>query len=117
MTTATNTTGFDYMGEVLELDTALGYELLAEYRAAAAQLHEAKARAKAVELRIQETMQGFEHGAVNGMQVIHWPFVDSTSFDAKAFKETSPEHKALYEHFLKTKRTRRFKVDGTVGVD
>jgi predicted phage-related endonuclease len=108
---------FEWMGEVLELDPATGWELLAEYRAAAAQLHEAKARAKAIELRIMQTVQGYEHASINGQQVIHWPWVDSTSFDAKAFKEAGEEYRRLYEYFLKTKKTRRFKVDGTVGVD
>jgi len=48
--------------------------------------------------------------------VFNWTFVSSTSFNSKAFKE-DPERKALYDSFLVTKPTRRFKVDGTVGVD
>lgn len=106
----------EWMGERLDIDPAVGHRLLAEYRAAAAGLHAAKERAKAVEQEIQQTLQGFEHGAIDGQDFFHWTFVNSTSFDAKSFKE-DPERKALYDSFLVTKPTRRFKVDGTVGVD
>lgn len=106
----------EWMGERLDIDPAVGHRLLAEYRASAAALHAAKERAKAVEQEIQQTLQGFEHGAIDGQDFFHWTFVNSTSFDAKSFKE-DPERKALYEQFLVTKPTRRFKVDGTVGVD
>jgi len=106
----------EWQGERLEIAPQLGYRLLAEYRAAAAQLHDAKARASVVEQEIMELLGGFEHGAVNGQDVFNWTFVSSTSFNSKAFKE-DPERKALYDAFLVTKPTRRFKVDGTVGVD
>ena len=52
-----------------------------------------------------------------GRDVFDWPWVDSTSFDAKGFKESSQENLALYRAWCKTKKTRRFHVDGTVGVD
>jgi hypothetical protein len=120
MTTATtNTTPgtFTWEGERRDIAPAIGYALLAEYRANAAALHAAKEAAKATELKIQQALGGYEHGAVDGQDVFHWVFVDSTSFDAKAFKDAGPEYKALYEAFLRTKQTRRFRVDGTVGVD
>lgn len=107
---------FEWQGEVLDLDPEVGYTLLAEYRTAAAALHEAKRAAKAVEEKIMKTLGGYEHGAVDGQQVFHWPWVDSTSFNSKAFKE-DPKRKALYDSFLETKQTRRFRVEGTVGVD
>lgn len=108
---------FAYEGESKDIPPALGYTLLAEYRAAAKALHDAKERAKAIEAKIQQELGGYEYGKVDGSIVFSWPFVDSTTFQAKAFKESSPENKALYESFLVTKETRRFKVDGTVGVD
>lgn len=108
---------FAYEGEVKEIPPAKGYALLAKYREAAKALHTAKENAKQIEAEIMQELGGYEHGAVDGQIVFNWPFVDSTSFDAKGFKETSPEYKALYESFLVTKETRRFKVDGTVGVD
>lgn len=108
---------FGYEGEVKDIPASVGYQLLAEYREAAKALHAAKERAKQIEAAIQEELGGYEHGRVDGQIVFNWKFVDTTSFDAKAFKEASPEHKALYEAFLVTKETRRFKVDGTVGVD
>ena len=108
---------FDYEGEYLDLPAQEGYELLAEYRAAAKVLHEAKARAKEVEAKIQQRMGGYENARIDGQVVVTWHFVDTTSFDAKGFKESSPANKALYESFLVTKETRRFRVDGTVGVD
>lgn len=123
MTTATEDVAavkpdtFEWQGEVTAIDPELGWQLLAEYRQAAQVLHDAKARAKDVEQRIMRTLGGFEHGSINGQVVFDWPFVDSSSFDAKAFKEAGPEYKALYDHFMKTKTTRRFHVDGTVGVD
>lgn len=107
---------YEWMGEVKDLDPQRGWMLLAEYRSAAAALHAAKERAKAIEQEIMQELEGFEHGAINGQQVFHWPYVDSTSFDTKSFKE-DPTRKALYESYLVTKPTRRFKVDGTVGVD
>lgn len=107
---------FEWQGEVIDLDPAVGYALLAEYRANAAALHAAKQAAKETEQKIMQTLGGYEHGAVDGQQLFHWPIVNSTSFDAKSFKE-DPERKALYDAFLVTKPTRRFKVDGTVGVD
>jgi hypothetical protein len=108
---------FEWQGETLELDPQVGYTLLAEYRQAAAALATAKAEAKRIEEKIMEIVGGYENAAVNGQVIVTWPWVDSTSFDAKAFKDTSPEHKALYDAFLKTKKTRRFKVTGVVGVD
>lgn len=107
---------YEYAGETKEIPVARGYELLARYREAAQTLHDAKARAKAIEIEIMQELGGFEHGAVDGQEVFHWPFVDATSFDVSAFKE-DPERRALYQAFLVTKPTRRFKVDGTVGVD
>lgn len=118
MTTATKLTpaptAFDWEGERKDIPAARGYDLLARYRQAARALHVAKEEAKSIEAEIMQELGGFEHGAVDGVDVFNWPFVKSTSFDAKSFKET---HKDLYEQFLVTKPTRRFKVDGTVGVD
>jgi hypothetical protein len=108
---------FTFQGEVKELDPQTGWTMLAEYREAAAALHAAKERAFAIEQRIMQELAGFEHGAIEGQQLFHWPFVDSTSFDAAGFKGAGPEYKALYDHFCKTKKTRRFRVEGTVGVD
>lgn len=107
---------YEWQGEELELDPAVGYQLLAEYRANAAALHAAKEAAKATELKIMETLGGYEHGSVNGQRLFHWPVVDSTTFDKKSFCEDK-DREALYKSFLKTTKTRRFKVDGTVGVD
>jgi predicted phage-related endonuclease len=107
---------YEWMGEQKDLAPERGWQLLARYRTAAAALHAAKETAKQIEQEIMEELEGFEHGAINGQQVFHWSFVDSTSFDAKTFKE-DPERLALYRQFLTTKVTRRFKVDGTVGVD
>ena len=108
---------YDYAGETKEIPAPKGYDLLARYRQAAKALHAAKEEAKQIEAEIMAELGGFEHGTIDGQIQFSWPFVDSTSFDAKAFKESSPEHKALYEAFLVTKETRRFKVSGTVGVD
>lgn len=108
--------GHEWQGEVKNIPAARGYDLLARYRQAARALHMAKEEAKAVEAEIMEDLGGYEHGAVDGQQVFHWPWVPSTSFDSKRFKE-DPERKALYEAYLVTKPTRRFRVDGTVGVD
>lgn len=115
-TPSTKVGEYEWQGEVLELSPQVGYALLAEYRTAAAALHAAKEAAKTIEAKIMETLGGYEHGSVDGQQLFHWPIVNSTSFNAKAFKE-DPERKALYDAFLVTKQTRRFKVDGTVGVD
>lgn len=109
---------FEYQGEYLEVSPAVGWALAAEYRTAAAALHEAKRVAKDVEQKIMQAMQGFEAIGVDGQTLFTWKFVDSTSFDAKAFKDAGDEYRELYNFFCKTKTTRRFKAaDGTVGVD
>lgn len=107
---------FTYEGEFLDLPPARGYELLARARETARALHVAKEAAKSVEQEIMQELGGHEHGRIDGQVFFNWRFVDSTSFDVKTFKE-DPERKSLYERFLKTKRTRRFSVEGTVGVD
>jgi len=112
-----NAARWSYEGEVKEIPAARGYDLWARYRQAATALHAAKEAAKQIEQEIMEELAGFEHGAVEGRQLFHHPFVDTTSFDAKSFKEASPEHLALYRAFLVTKTTRRFKAEGTVGVE
>jgi hypothetical protein len=120
MTTATSITPetFGYEGEYLEVPAELGWALAAEYRTAAQALHAAKAAAKDIEQKIMETMKGYEAIGVDGQTLFTWKFVDSTSFDARAFKAYDPAYKAAYEAFCKTKTTRRFKAaDGTVGVD
>lgn len=109
---------FEFMGEYLEVSPEVGWALAAEYRTAAAALHEAKRVAKDVEQKIMEQMRGFEAIGVDGQTLFTWKFVDSTSFDAREFKAAGPDYKALYDHFCKTKTTRRFRAaDGTVGVD
>ena len=106
----------EWMGEVLDLEPQVGYELMARYRAAASMLHTAKEQAKAIEEEIMATVGGYESAAINGQVIVTWPWVSSTSFDTKTFKE-DPARKALYDSFLRTKPTRRFKVTGVVGVD
>lgn len=107
---------YTYEGEVLDIPPAVGYPLLERARETARALHVAKEAAKSAEQEVMQLLGGHEHGAIDGQQFFHWPFVDSTSFDVKSFKE-DPERKSLYERFLKVKRTRRFRVEGTVGVD
>lgn len=107
---------YEWQGEVLELDPQVGYELMARYRQAAKALHAAKEEAKRIEEEIMAVVGGYENAAINGQVIVTWPWVSSTTFDVKSFKE-DPERKALYEQFLKTKPTRRFKVTGVVGVD
>lgn len=120
MTTATKlppiTKQYEFEGEVKDIPAARGYDLLARYRQAAKALHTAKEEAKAIEMEIMQELGGFEHGAVDGQQVFHWKFVDSTKFKVKEFK-SDPVRAALYAEFLETTTTRRFNVDGTVGVD
>lgn len=107
---------YEWEGEVKNIPASRGYDLLARYRQAARALHVAKEEAKAIEQEIMEELGGYEHGAVDGQQLFHWPVVDSTSFNAKEFKADA-KRKALYDAFLVTKQTRRFSVNGTVGVD
>lgn len=106
----------EWQGEVLELDPQVGYDLMARYRQAARALHAAKEEAKRIEEEIMAAVGGYESAAINGQVIVTWPWVNSVSFDTKTFKEDA-ERKALYESFLKTKVTRRFKVTGVVGVD
>lgn len=107
---------YGFEGEELEFDPELGYTLLARYRQAAQALHAAKAAALEVEAEIQAALGGFEHGVINGQRVFHWPWCDKTSFNVKALKAAHP---AIHAEFSTTvpNGSRRFTVEGTVGVD
>jgi predicted phage-related endonuclease len=121
MTTATKSTKVDaktfgWEGERKELTPARGYDLLARYRQAAKALHDAKQAAKDIEQEIMQEMGGYEHMSIDGQDFFHWPWVDASALDAKELKEKEP---LVYLKYFKTKKkgTRRFRVEGTVGVD
>lgn len=107
---------FEWQGERKSIPAARGWELLARYREAADALHAAKKRAKDIEREIMIEMGGFEHLAIEGQDFFHWPWVDSTSFDQKQLKTDHPD---IHEKYVvkKPNGTRRFRVEGTVGVD
>lgn len=107
---------FDYMGENLEVDPKVGYALAARYREAALALHEAKARAFAVEEEIKAVMQGYEHVTVNGERLFSWVWKLKTTFDKRGLRQKYP---AIHDEFVKHEEngTRSFTAPGVSGVN
>lgn len=107
---------FNFEGEFLDLTGAEAYELLAEYRAAAAALHAAKKLAFDAEEKIKARMRGYESLRIDGEVKVTWKWEALTKFD---------KQKLAREHLdiLNTLTTRVpdgkrvFSAKGVVGVE
>ncbi len=110
---------FEYMGERLDVDLEdrdKAYEMLAEYRAAAKLLHDAKERAFAAEDAIKIYMAGHEELALDGEVKVTWRWQGETKFDKTGLAR---EYPAIVEQYTtRTTDTKRvFNAKGVVGVD
>lgn len=118
MTTATKPKrpkhDYTFAGEELEIDPEFGRDWRTRYAEAAMRLREAKDAVIALEDEIKLVQGGYEHVAVDGEQIVHWPWVDDARFSVTEFKK---EHPALHKAFTRVKRIRRFKVVGVENVD
>lgn len=115
VTEITNDT-FEFMGETIELDPKVGYELAAQYREAAIALHQAKDRAFTIEQQIKAVMKGYEHATVNGERVFSWIWKLKTTFNKKGLRIKYPE---IHDEFVvKVENgTRSFSAPGVTGVE
>lgn len=107
---------FEFEGEFLDLTGEEAYELLAEYRAAAAALHAAKKLAFDAEEKIKRVMRGHEALRIDGEVKVTWKWEALTKFNkqelARKYNDILNE---LTERVPDGKRV--FNAKGVVGVD
>ena len=107
---------FAYEGEFLDLTGEEAYELLAEYRAAATLLHQAKKAAFDAEEKIKRAMRGHEALRIDGEVKVTWAWQAVTKVDKAQLGKDHPDLIDKYTTRVPDGK-RVFSAKGVVGVD